>query len=524
LNLLRPKELATPVRPHQIRAGNEGNTTFRSTRLLGGSDSTNMYGLAKSFSVMPGDKITAKVYAKYVDSSDPQVQQGLRDFLASLGAGNNGGPLLDGGGPGSLGGGILPFTTFFNHDDEDGDAPKAYLNYLVYDRDFNYLDGGFKPLTINGRETGATPGSPLPNGGFDVLAFEDGDIKITEPGFVYIYLSNENENRVEVFFDDFTATHVKSPVVQQDDYYPFGLTFNSKRREQSLENRYLFGGKEYIEALNVDWLDYGARTYFNDIGRWCIVDPLTEKSRRWSPYAYALNNPLRFIDPDGMIAVEASSKGPCGNKPCPEELKIGMNFVPFGPDAGINSEGEPYAHVAKIMAIGIDRNDRHQPTVEGTLLGGEISKPKFGLNEKGLTANVSGEGSGVGVAVKGRIGTPETNITFGFTGDFAIAEGNASMNLNTSGIKTGAGGTAAWGKESIGVSITFAGFEVSVSGPVYQGGVGASSEIHANREDGVGIKGAYVALLGGMGFSFKAKSTSTNASVNYTPPPKEEKK
>jgi hypothetical protein len=49
----------------------KGNTTFRSTRLFGGPDSTAMYGLARSFSVMPGDKITAKVYAKYVDSSDP---------------------------------------------------------------------------------------------------------------------------------------------------------------------------------------------------------------------------------------------------------------------------------------------------------------------------------------------------------------------------------------------------------------------------------------------------------------------
>jgi RHS repeat-associated protein len=115
------------------------------------------------------------------------------------------------------------------------------------------------------------------------------------------------------------------------DYYPFGLKHSGYNSDQLMyikqgtttkivpvpplfttSYQYKYNGKELQEELGLNVYDYGARFYDPARAGWSNIDPLTEKMRRYSPYNYCFNNPLRFTDPDGMDPIDFFDKG--GNK------------------------------------------------------------------------------------------------------------------------------------------------------------------------------------------------------------------
>ena len=192
-------------------------------------------------------------------------------------------------------------TSAENNETSITNQPKAYLNWILLDDQFNYVNtypqSGAIPVA---NFTAGTLGTPGYSG-----------IPITKSGYLYIWVSNESQNW-NVFFDNLAVQQRSGPITEETHYYPFGLTIAgiSSRAPSSLENRRKFNdGTELNTDLDLNWYETDYRSYDPQIGRFHQIDELTEFDFNWSPYVYAHNNPILLNDPLGLTADSTGTPG-----------------------------------------------------------------------------------------------------------------------------------------------------------------------------------------------------------------------
>ncbi len=133
------------------------------------------------------------------------------------------------------------------------------------------------------------------NGSLEFFFTSQGRVKKTQSGTLqYEYDFSDHLGNTRVMFADADNNGV-AEVLEESHYYAFGMRIEGLSTS-SPDNKFTYNGKELEDDHGLNWYHYGARFYDAQIGRWHVVDPL---SQYLSPYQYVGNDPLNYHDPDG---------------------------------------------------------------------------------------------------------------------------------------------------------------------------------------------------------------------------------
>ncbi|WP_421977669.1 DUF6443 domain-containing protein [Roseivirga seohaensis] len=275
-----------------VNTTNEPGISNDETARLNGADASRRIGPAKLLAVSPGDQINVSVnsyHTGFTGTQSPESQANIINALASA---------FGGSASSALGTESRSIYEFFNTNaalayvgtNGSSSKPRAYLNVLIFDQDFKPVSGQSGFLQTDQAS------------GYKTLNISK---SIGQGGYVYVYLSNEGQTGFgfDVYFDDLSITHTKGAILQEDHYYPFGLSINalSSRAPLSKPNKYnTFQGQERTEDFDLGWYQFKWRNHDPTIGRFFNVDPLATEYTHNSPYAFSENRVINGVELEGL--------------------------------------------------------------------------------------------------------------------------------------------------------------------------------------------------------------------------------
>ena len=186
---------------------------------------------------------------------------------------------------------ISLLTTSLNQTTNTTYAPKAGINWILFDNQFRPVAGGMGTDLVS-----STPDVMNPQ-----TKFVSGIPPMPQSGYVYIYCSNESN--IDVYFDNLQVSLTHGPLLEETHYYPSGLAMAgiSDKAWNKQPNNYHFEGneiqhEEFNDGTGLEISDFNARAYDQQLAEWHTPDPIVNAP---SPYTAMANNSPRYSDPDG---------------------------------------------------------------------------------------------------------------------------------------------------------------------------------------------------------------------------------
>lgn len=264
------------------------------------ADNNSVIGPGIVLKVMAGDQFSIKTSSWYQTSapSPIQVPNPASDVVSALIAGVSHIP-SEGAAAAAMSSSptLTPNMTNFLADTGtiDETKPHAFLNWILFDNQFNYVaaSSGFQQVGAGGT----------------INPMIQTNLPMSSSGYLYIYVSNTTPN-VAVFFDNLQVTHVRGPLLEEDHYYPFGLTMagisDKSMKTNYPENKYRFNkgselqNKEFSDGSGLEMYETHLRELDPQLGRWWQADPQADQGyESVSPYSAMNDDPARYNDPNG---------------------------------------------------------------------------------------------------------------------------------------------------------------------------------------------------------------------------------
>lgn len=282
-----------PVRDFKPLSIGEGDV---SCAMLDASNPDKRVGGLVMFKVMAGDSFTVSADC-YGGTTNPDMgiipdDQMMTSILSAAT-----GPFGVTGGLESADGQILQSAfsvsnymeayTNIKNTQADPAKPQSFLNYILLDDNLNIVR----------EESGVLQLGTAGEGGWGTVAYGNSSapIAIGKSGYILVYASNQ-DTKVVAGWDNIRVEHYKGKVVEENHYYPFGVTVNIANNNP-VSNRYLFETNRLEKNNNLNIYDFNARTYNPQLGSFWSLDPMEQYH---SGYVFCGSNPISLTDRSGL--------------------------------------------------------------------------------------------------------------------------------------------------------------------------------------------------------------------------------